>query len=80
MNHKLQDYLASHPLVAYVTSAAAGTSGLLAGLKEYATTLGHVAGACAALFGMVAAYFTMRSQHREWKRGATRPPFPVGRD
>ncbi len=75
MIHRLQDQIEHHPTFAWVGSFLSVFTGLLAWLVENAGDAAKVFGVFAAIFGMVAGYYTMRIQRRAFKRGEGETPW-----
>lgn len=76
MDHnRLTSAVENHPALAWLGSAVSLAGGVVSYMVEHAGDAAKVFGVFAAVFGMIAGYYTMRIQRRAWKRDETQPPF-----
>jgi hypothetical protein len=68
MEHKIAPLIEAHPMLAWATSALSIFLGWLGWVIDHAHDFAKVFGMFAALFGMIAGYYTMRVQKRAYDR------------
>lgn len=72
---RLESLVNQHPALGWISSVFSFIAGAFAWTIEHADDIGKVFGMIAAMFGVMAGYWTVRIQRRAFKRGQSATPF-----
>lgn len=65
---RVQTTIENHPILGWLASAVGVFTGWLQWVMDHSDDFAKVVGLFTALIGFVVAYFTLRIQHRHWKK------------